>query len=348
MNAVAPTPPLALVEVLERDGRVRSRFVVTHWPVRIGRALDCDVVLDDPHVAPLHATLSAAEGEPAQLQVGDTVNGVRVLAGPPARRGAAQQLLKAGALWTVPADGAQLRLGDVMLRLRWPGEVLAPELPLQAHRRVWLTVLCALLIWGSAVLERALGFDPGAAWSEWLAPVLGPPVALGIWCLLWGLASRLVQQRFDVMAHGALAVRVLATGFAIDWVFPTVAFAASWTWLVQIIPTLILCGAAYLLWGHCVIVQPARRRGLTVLAVALLLAVGGYHGAQNLQRLDRWFGVQRVSWLGPPALRLAPAVPVQAFTDATARLQGVLEQRVAEDAKERRDGERDDVPNEEP
>ncbi len=49
---------LALVEVLDRDGHVRQAVPVSQWPVTIGRAIDCDEVLDDPHVAARHATLA--------------------------------------------------------------------------------------------------------------------------------------------------------------------------------------------------------------------------------------------------------------------------------------------------
>ena len=37
-----------LIEVLDRDGQVRQSFPVAQWPLRVGRALDNDVVLSDP------------------------------------------------------------------------------------------------------------------------------------------------------------------------------------------------------------------------------------------------------------------------------------------------------------
>ena len=49
---------LALIETLDRDGQPRQILRVSQWPVRIGRAIDCDLVLDDPHVAAHHATLA--------------------------------------------------------------------------------------------------------------------------------------------------------------------------------------------------------------------------------------------------------------------------------------------------
>ena len=66
---------LALIEVLDHDRRVQHVVPVTRWPVTIGRAFDCDVVLHDPHVAPHHATLQMAD-EGLMLTVGDSVNGV--------------------------------------------------------------------------------------------------------------------------------------------------------------------------------------------------------------------------------------------------------------------------------
>ena len=62
-----PLPPrirmetLALIETLDRDGQPRQILRVSQWPVRIGRAIDCDLVLDDPHVAAHHATLDWRE-----------------------------------------------------------------------------------------------------------------------------------------------------------------------------------------------------------------------------------------------------------------------------------------------
>ena len=58
---------LALLEVLDRDGQVRQSYPVLEWPLRIGRALDNDVVLTEPHVAPHHATIDLV---PAAEEIG--------------------------------------------------------------------------------------------------------------------------------------------------------------------------------------------------------------------------------------------------------------------------------------
>ena len=62
MGAGALAAPLALLEVVDRDGFVRQAWRIEHWPVSIGRALDNTVVLSDPHVAAHHATVDVVDG----------------------------------------------------------------------------------------------------------------------------------------------------------------------------------------------------------------------------------------------------------------------------------------------
>ncbi|HEY4956883.1 MAG TPA: FHA domain-containing protein, partial [Caldimonas sp.] len=64
--------PPALLEAIDRDGLVRQAWRIERWPFSIGRALDNDVVLSDPHVAPHHATLDLARGAAGAATV--TVN----------------------------------------------------------------------------------------------------------------------------------------------------------------------------------------------------------------------------------------------------------------------------------
>ena len=71
-----PEDRLALIELLDRDGRARRTLDVHAWPVSLGRALDNTWVLDDPHVAPHHAVLGVDADGHLLLQVGDSRNGV--------------------------------------------------------------------------------------------------------------------------------------------------------------------------------------------------------------------------------------------------------------------------------
>ena len=68
----------ALIEVLDRDGQIRQSQGVTRWPLRVGRALDNDLVLSDPHVAAHHLHIDASDAGRLQLHVDDTRNGVQL------------------------------------------------------------------------------------------------------------------------------------------------------------------------------------------------------------------------------------------------------------------------------
>lgn len=75
-----PTPPaqrLGLLEVLDKHGVVVNRLLVTQWPVTVGRALSADLVIDDPHIAAEHLRISELDTGFVQVQVLNTVNGVR-------------------------------------------------------------------------------------------------------------------------------------------------------------------------------------------------------------------------------------------------------------------------------
>ena len=59
-----PTTTLGLIEAFDRHGALLARAPITRWPVTVGRALDCDLVLDDPFVAPRHLRIDRAVDEP--------------------------------------------------------------------------------------------------------------------------------------------------------------------------------------------------------------------------------------------------------------------------------------------
>ena len=49
IDPAGPDVPIrAVVDVLDRDGKARVTLPVQRWPVTVGRAVTCDIVLDDP------------------------------------------------------------------------------------------------------------------------------------------------------------------------------------------------------------------------------------------------------------------------------------------------------------
>lgn len=325
------TTPLALIEVLDRDGNVRQVLPVQAWPVAIGRAIDNDLVLADPHVAAHHLRVVASPADAAgcAVEVGTTLNGVTV----------ASHHHASGGIAAVPAEGTApvLTVGRTRLRLRLPLHALEAELPIAVPSARWQSrplLGAALVVLLTALLFQTwLDTDPElfgrAAGSMLLSFVAGA----SLWCGVWALLSRLFARQAQYGWH--LRVFVLGTlaWLAVDTLAGVLAFASGWGWIASLrfVATFAVAGAV--LGFHLLAVDPARPRLMR--AAGALAAVAGIALTLwfNLQRSDRFGNELYLSGLMPPALRLAPAVPADRFIEGLSALQEPLARKAREDDK---------------
>jgi len=326
-----PEDRRALIELLDRDGRARRTLDVQAWPVTLGRALDNTWVLDDPHVAPHHATLDTDTDGRVLVQVGDSRNGVQL----------GRQQLSAGAQAALPPGGAVLVLGGQRLRLRLPGAPLAPELPLALPLASGRVLWAMLAAWGLVqALHRWVQLDPGADWVQWLPWLLGLPGGLAVWCGLWALGSKLFRHGFDFGSHAAIALAWLLAYEVIDLLLPNAGAVLGWPWLWQAyhqwgLPLL----AMLLVRAHLRQLLPQRGRAINVSLALVLVAGIAVNLAVNLRQLGRVFGDPYMSTLPPPALRWGESEPVSAFDAALPALRDALRQRAREAADDDGDGD---------
>ena len=320
--------PLAVVDVLDRDGHPRQTFTVHAWPLRIGRALDNDIVLGDAHVAAHHLSI-APDAAGLTLQVADTRNGVLL----------GRRRLARGDTAPLAADGApvELLLGRSPLRLRLPGHTLAPELALAPDdsmpHRVATLVLAALLLVAGTLFTTYLATDPDgftrAAGSALLTGVLGA----GVWCAAWALLTKTFTRQARFGWHLRVFLVASLALLAVSALSALLAFAFSWPWLTDFdfIASIAVIAAA--LYFHLLAIEPARHRVLKWAAASC--AASGVAVALwfNVQRTDQFGDELYMSHLFPPALRLARPVPVGAFVDGLAPLQATLDKKAKEPAR---------------
>jgi hypothetical protein len=313
---------LAVVEVLDRDGHARLVVPVLRWPVTIGRAIDSDVVLDDVHAAALHATLSEEEGT-LGLTVGETVNGV--LLG--RRRLAALQRADLSA-------GDVFQVGHTRLRVRRAADVLSPERPLlpePAASRVPIAVLVlALAIWNAG--QHWLNTDPGGRLIDYLPVLLGLPVTLAAWSGFWSVGSKLVRHRFDFWGHARIALRYILITSVVWLLLPVAAFSLGWAFPSRIAGIVASSVTWAMVLAHLTLILPARRRVLTFVMGALLVAGVSLFLIRNYQVHDRVFPELYVTTLAPPVLRLAPTVATTRFIDEARELKAVLDKHAQEES----------------
>lgn len=315
---------LAIVDV--QDGHVRRRIEVATWPLTIGRALDNDVVLDDPHVAAHHATLNES-GRGLELTVGDSRNGAR-LGRRRIRRGET-------APWT--GDTA-LHLGHAVLRVRLASTPLAPERPFRTAGASPLTalLLCAALL--AFVAEGWLDFNGTLPWWRAVLPALLAQIfVLATWVAGWALVSKLFSRRSDLARH----LRVASAGVAGFSVFAAttagVAFAFDWPAFELHSDALAMLFACAVVYAHLHVVSPARpwlrafAVGVPGFAALALVLLARYNDTGRLS------GPPYMSTVLPPGLRAAPAEPLDRFLGNAADLRRQLDR----DAADPDDAERD-------
>lgn len=251
------------IELLTRNGTVLQRQRFERTPVRIGRAYDNDLILDDPHVAPHHAVLEDHQGQPL-LRCVDTRNGI---------------VLNNRSEDPVPMHGDTLvRLGHTRLRVRRADYPVAEELQDNTNHG-WEGLL-------PAVFGLAIAFAVGLG-SEWLGGnsasttlnlISGALLILLLvvsWAALWGLVNRL----FAGYARFGRHLFIASLGLLLDTLWSqlsgVLAYRLSWAALDRYSDLYLLAPMAVAVYFHLITISPRLpQRMATISAAAYLSATG--------------------------------------------------------------------------
>lgn len=325
---------IALIELLDRDGQVRQLMRVPAWPVKVGRSMDCDIVVDDPHVAAHHVTLQERDGV-VWLVPQRTVNPVRI-----GRR----RLPPEG---HVALDGnTVVTLGTTPMRVRFSGEALAPEQPLRGpqHARGWRAVgLAALLVGGAGwvTFNEWLDTMPGTPLVSLLTVVLAAPLLLAAWSGLWALGSKLFTRHFAFWQHLEVSLQWSIVAMVSLSLGNVLSFSLSLPVLAAVGHAGAMAAIAMMVWRHLGIVLPQRRRGVgwamaAVIGLAVVLDV-----AERRLHEQPIAGDLYLTTLQPPALRVAKPTSVEAFVQSARPLEKSLS-RMARDRSDDAGADEDD------
>ena len=316
----------ALLEVIDRDGHVRQVWPIHAWPARIGRALDNDVVLTDPHVAPHHFSLDLDDDGKLTLATGDTINGVSV----------GLQRHPAGSRSVIAHNAAAIDFGAgrSRLRLRLADAPLAPELPLAGvavhNLRILPSLAIGLVLLAGIAFNSYLDSDPDTfsrvAGNTLLAGLSGA----AIWCGAWALLSKTITRQSHFGWHLRVFMLAGLTLLALAAIPGLLAFSLSWPWLTDFSFVATYAVGATALYFHLLAVEPARPRLLRA-----VVATGAVVGIA----LTLWFNLQRTSRIGeelymshlfPPKLRLARPLATDRFISELAPLRALLDKKAKE------------------
>ncbi len=293
------------IEYLHRDGSVLARMPVPYAAesartFRIGRALDNDLVLDDPHCAPYHAKLEIDANGVARLHDLGTSNGIV---------GARN---KRATVHEIKTDDPY-RLGQSLVRVR------ASDWPLMPER-----VLSRRAVWPYALAGLALALAH-CAWDLWLRDVQeksptylyslsGLALLLCLWSSMYTLFGRLVAGENRFFSHLLIACIGYLAGTLVLNFLETLAFTMSWLWPARITEPVVVVIAAMTVRQHLRLADPRHwptlRIGLVIVAtLAIVVPL-----AQQWISHQRLTDIQTLHAIEHPALRLASPVPLPEFS----------------------------------
>ncbi len=295
------------VEILDRHNAVVGRTRVDTLPARIGRGYNCEVIVDDPFMAPVHAELRLDAAQELVLIDAGSRNGTR----------------RIGHRATAPgehavAHDAVYELGKTRLRIRDVSAALAPERTLAGEWRIPVWVEWVSMI----ALFAVVGFE---AWFDMVNEVkpldivkaVGATCALlSIWAGIWALINRLFHGITHYRKHLALATLGLLVSIAFMWISDIIAFALNWSWLSNWRSLGFFVLASAVILGHLAIANGHIKRAsaLTVAIIgigAIALSIGSTYQSQK-----RFAPNAFMATVLPPSWRLAPASDISRLTGA--------------------------------
>lgn len=326
-----PAPACTVVvEVLDDRGRVRARERIVLDEERrrftAGRSMDADIVLDDPYAAALHAQFELSADGRLRVTDLDSVNGL-VLDGRRVHRARNLEL----------RDGL-VQAGRTTLRIRLPGEPLAPERPDHAGRAgrkvrglaLAGAVFCTLFVFYQSWVDAPR--DPLAAAA---AALSGAVFFAAGWVAIWSLLSRVLQSEWRIQAHSAVFLCVVAGLLVADLAIDLAWFAfALPPWPLRNVLLAIVAGAVALYW-HLGYAFSLRARTAAVWAIVLPALIGGsgaWVQARNQAHNVNLIGEREE--LFPYAFRLRAGESTEACFNAAALLREAADRRMREMPKD--------------
>ncbi|ACE83830.1 FHA domain-containing protein [Cellvibrio japonicus] len=298
------------VEILNPDGSVQARHTCHQLPIRLGRAYDNDIILDDPHTAPHHAVIERNQLDELVLTDLESLNGI-------------SHNHQREAFFVVNGEQAY-RLGRTRLRIRTRDFVVAPE---QAddtnhHWEGWRPALAGLAILGlSSLLGSWLNdLNQQSAADYLLAVIYMMLFALG-WSGLWALLGRLFT------GHPRFGRQLFITCCALvavelwEHLRSIIAYALSWEWLATFTSPPIIALIAVAFYFHLRTAGHKRPGRLKISLVSLTLVSSAIVMTTQYQSSKHLADELYLSNLYPPALRLSRDQPAEAFIDEMQTLQ---------------------------
>lgn len=310
------------VELMTASGDVAQRFRFDQLPIRIGRAYDNDIILDDPYAAAHHAIIELNQLEELTLRDLGSVNAII-------------QNHQRDNFFVVNAD-AHYRLGHSELRIRPMDYTISTEKLDESDHRWdgWRAAIVAVILVSVTTLFEQWSTDyRDKNISEYLLTLVGVLTASAGWVGAWSLVNRLLSGRTRFGRHALIA----AFGLLVTAIWETISSLLAYAFSIESFATFtahpgIFIGAATIYY-HLMslgIKQSERIKyyvgGITLFA-SIVVLIQNYQSSHYLR--DKLY----MDVIYPPAVRMSGEITLD---DLSKDIEG-LKETVDQDRKENPD-----------
>lgn len=317
------------VEVLDRSGSVQQRVRFDGPPIRIGRAYDNDVIVDDPYMAPTHVVIEQAESGSLVARDAGTKNGIHDAA---ERRTPWQSRPSAHCRIDVTSSTV-LRAGHTLLRVRPVLHPVPPE-QLDTTAHAWEGWAPALLAFATLTLVSLLD-SWIAATSEQAASLYASRFAVLMagafaWAGLWTLLNRLFGSRTRFGRHLLVTALALLLLLLVDELAEQAAYSLSLAWLskYQLYVLYALVGVA--VYFHMLTIRPLAARLARIVGITFAVTTTTLFALSQYSREHSIAQSAYMDTLRWPSTRIVEPVPSATLVSEVERMRSAVDARRAE------------------
>jgi pSer/pThr/pTyr-binding forkhead associated (FHA) protein len=302
------------VETLAGNREVRRRQRVDALPIRIGRAYDNDIILEDQHISAHHAIVDQSDDGRLMVRDSGSCNGILHK-----RRRHTELLLDGNTVF---------RLGHVSLRIRSADFQVAGEVRDTAFHdwEGWPPALAglALLVCLSAIntwLETTDKFEV----TPFLMAIISA-VCLGmVWCGAWSFTNRLFGGNARLGRH----LFILGCGYTALEIWnlasSAVAYGLSWEVFTRYGSHAAIAIFGVMVFYHLSSIKPGRQRYFAVASVVLALLCSGVKLMFNYRFSGILADETVMGERFPPLIRVSSEKPVSRLISDATRLKSVVD-----------------------
>lgn len=308
------------IELLTPDGEVISREKFNHLPIRIGRAYDNDIILDDQHTAAHHAQVELNQLDELVINDLGSQNGIA--------------LGKQRNVFFVVNGDDIYRLGHTRVRVRTEAYQVAPEVSdsTNHHWEGWLPALLGgtlLLVIG--LLSTWLTDLQQGTLSKYLLELVSTFGFALAWAGAWAVFSKLLNGHARFGRHLFIVSAGLAVVEVWEFLSGALAYSLSLETLARYTSQPFIIILAVVLYFHLLTAGNKRPHRLRIYLAGVAVFAIGINMAKEYQTSNYLADELYLSKLYPPALRISGDLPLEDFTHNIESLKA----RVDKDRKEK-------------